>query len=104
MRPDYYLDAQKRYWYQRPENGEWLFHNGTEWAKGDAPPEVLAAHSDKQNKAARVPAQMDSAKKAEKAGKMDMLLVGSTLLVLGLMAAGIIFAILAVAVYFMFMT
>ncbi len=30
-------------------------------------------------------------------------MVGSTLVVLGLMAAGIIFAILAVALYFMFM-
>ncbi len=100
MNPNYYLDAQKRYWYQRPETKEWLYHNGTEWVKGDAPPEVLAAYSEKQNAKAGVPKQMASETKE----KADLLLVGSTLLVLGLMAAGIIFAILAVALYFMFMT
>ncbi len=62
MNPNYYLDAQKRYWCQRAENGEWLCHNGKEWVKGDAPPEVLAAHSEKQHKA-EVPAQMDSKKR-----------------------------------------
>jgi hypothetical protein len=104
MRPGYYLDTQKRYWYRRPENGEWLYHNGQEWVKGNVPAEVLAQYSEKQNKSAAVPTQMDSKNKAGKATKMDMLLVGSTLIVLGLMAAGIIFAFLAVAVYFMFMT
>jgi len=82
MNPNYYLDAQKRYWYRRPENGEWLVHEGNAWKPGEAPAEVLAEYSERQAKGGEVPKVMSSDNKGEKK-EVDMIWVLAALLAIG---------------------